>query len=82
MYEAVLLVKNPQGRPCEVKLWLLLVSQQRLKNLHPTPFVVIANDLGLVKINPIFLVALNVEPELCMKISHGCARACFDFKQH
>jgi len=34
------------------------LTQQRFKNLQPPPIVVTANDLGVVKINPMVWVGL------------------------
>jgi len=38
----------------------VFLNQQRFKNLQPLPIVVTANDLRVVKVNPMIWVGLQV----------------------
>jgi len=38
----------------------MFLNQQRFKNLQPSPIVVTANDLRVVKVNPIIWIGLQV----------------------
>jgi len=38
----------------------VFLNQQRFKNLQPTPIVVAAKDLGVVKVNAVIWVGLPV----------------------
>ena len=61
-HEALLQVKNAQRlrRDVCIKLWFVFLNQQRFKNLQPSPIVVTANDLRVVKVNPMIWVGLQV----------------------
>jgi len=43
-----------------IQLWLVFLNQQRFKNLQPSPIVVTANDLRVVKVNLMIWVGLQV----------------------
>jgi len=45
-----------------IQLWFVFLNQQRFKNWQP-PLIVTANELGVVKVNPMILVGLQVSAD-------------------